>query len=98
MEYRVSLWDWVALDAKEGSYFGATPNDLSNGFLCLFYRDSGKDSKDIGKDEDARSIHGLHESILKAIGMNSSPQRQTGSSYTDRPYPLSDVWIGTRGI
>ena len=21
--------DWVALDAKEGSYFGATPNDLT---------------------------------------------------------------------
>lgn len=27
--YRLQLGDWVALDAEEGSYFGATPNDLT---------------------------------------------------------------------
>ncbi len=27
--YKLQFGDWVALDAKEGSYFGATPNDLS---------------------------------------------------------------------
>lgn len=27
--YRLQFGDWVALDAEEGSYFGATPNDLT---------------------------------------------------------------------
>ena len=27
--YKLQLGDWVALDAEEGSYFGATPNDLT---------------------------------------------------------------------
>lgn len=27
--YKLQFGDWVALDAKEGSYFGATPNDLT---------------------------------------------------------------------
>lgn len=32
-EYKLQFGDWVALDAKEGSYFGATPNDL----MCASY-------------------------------------------------------------
>ncbi|MHB3162408.1 alpha-L-rhamnosidase [Klebsiella pneumoniae] len=31
--YKLQFGDWVALDAKEGSYFGATPNDL----ICMAY-------------------------------------------------------------
>ncbi|WP_159565327.1 alpha-L-rhamnosidase [Budvicia diplopodorum] len=31
--YRLQFGDWVALDAKEGSYFGATPNEL----ICAAY-------------------------------------------------------------
>lgn len=31
--YRLQFGDWVALDAKEGSYFGATPED----FVCAVY-------------------------------------------------------------
>ena len=27
--YKIPFGDWVALDAEEGSYFGATPNDLT---------------------------------------------------------------------
>ena len=27
--YKLQFGDWVALDAEEGSYFGATPNDLT---------------------------------------------------------------------
>ena len=33
-EYRIHL-GLVALDAKEGSYLGATPNDLLNSFLHI---------------------------------------------------------------
>ncbi|WP_343247303.1 alpha-L-rhamnosidase [Diplocloster hominis] len=31
--YRLQFGDWVALDAEEGSYFGATPND----YVCSAY-------------------------------------------------------------
>ena len=43
--YKLQFGDWVALDAEEGSYFGATPNDLtctayfahSPDLFCLLY-------------------------------------------------------------
>ena len=55
------------MDAKEGSYFGATPNDLT---ATAFYAYSTeilvKTARILGKDEDAEKYSRLHESILKA--------------------------------
>jgi alpha-L-rhamnosidase len=56
--------DWVALDAKEGSYFGATPNDLS---ATAYYAYSAellaKCAAILGRDDDARKYTKLREDI-----------------------------------
>lgn len=49
--YKLQFGDWVALDAEEGSYFGATPNDLtctayfaySTGLFCRIAKVLGKE-------------------------------------------------------
>ncbi|WP_010261869.1 alpha-L-rhamnosidase [Treponema primitia] len=59
--------DWVALDAKEGSYFGATPNDLS---ATAYYAYStsllAKCAAILGKDDDAKKYTKLREDIGEA--------------------------------
>ncbi|MDR2110563.1 MAG: family 78 glycoside hydrolase catalytic domain, partial [Spirochaetaceae bacterium] len=59
--------DWVALDAKEGSYFGATPNDLS---ATAFYAYSvsllARSAAVLGKTEDAEGYKKLREDIGEA--------------------------------
>ena len=59
--------DWVALDAKEGSYFGATPNDLT---ATAFYANSvnllAKTASLLGKEEDAEKYSVLYKDIRKA--------------------------------
>jgi alpha-L-rhamnosidase len=59
--------DWVALDAKEGSYFGATPNDLT---ATAFYAYStelvARAARALGKSEDAAGYEKLHADIVEA--------------------------------
>lgn len=59
--------DWVALDAKEGSYFGATPNDLT---ATAYYAYSTelliKAARVLSKDEDIKKYEALHAEIAKA--------------------------------
>jgi alpha-L-rhamnosidase len=59
--------DWVALDAKEGSYFGATPNDLT---ATAFYAYSAsllaRSAAILGKTEDAARYKKLREDIGEA--------------------------------
>ena len=51
--------DWVALDAKEGSYFGATPNDLT---ATAFYAHStdllARAAAVLGRDAEAAGYRG----------------------------------------
>ena len=60
--------DWVALDAKEGSYFGATPNDLT---ATVFYANSVnimiKTAKVLGFKEDLKEFKALYERIVTAF-------------------------------
>lgn len=60
--------DWVALDAKEGSYFGATPNDLT---ATAFYARSteivAKAAAVLGMEEDARTYRDLYRRIVEAF-------------------------------
>lgn len=60
--------DWVALDAKEGSYFGATPNDLT---ATAYYANSvellAKTATILGKVADAEKYFDLHARIVKAF-------------------------------
>lgn len=62
--YKLQFGDWVALDAEEGSYFGATPNDLTcTAYFAhstdLFARIAGI----LGRDDDAREYGELYEKI-----------------------------------
>ena len=63
--YRLQFGDWVALDAEEGSYFGATPNDLTcTAYYAystgLFVKIAGV----LGRDEDVRKYGKLQEQIV----------------------------------
>jgi alpha-L-rhamnosidase len=63
--YRLQFGDWVALDAEEGSYFGATPNDLT---CTAYYAYStglfAKIADVLGRKEDADKYLKLHEEIV----------------------------------
>jgi alpha-L-rhamnosidase len=60
--------DWIALDAKEGSYFGATPNDLS---ATVYYAYSAeilsKSAAVLGRKDDAEFYRKLREDIGAAF-------------------------------
>jgi len=60
--------DWVALDAKEGSYFGATPNDL---IATAYYAYStlllAKSAMILGKNDDSKVYYELYENIVSAF-------------------------------
>lgn len=63
--YKLQFGDWVALDAEEGSYFGATPNDLT--CTAYFAYSTGlfvKIAKILGKTEDAEKYQELYEKIV----------------------------------
>ena len=60
--------DWLALDAKEGSYFGATPNDLSATAFYAYSTDLlARAAAVLGKDDDAMLYRDLHGRILTAF-------------------------------
>ncbi|MDR2746224.1 MAG: glycoside hydrolase family 78 protein [Treponema sp.] len=60
--------DWIALDAREGSYFGATPNDLS---ATVYYAYSAeilaKSAAILGRKDDAELYRKLREDIGAAF-------------------------------
>ena len=66
--FQLQFGDWVALDAEEGSYFGATPTDLT----CTAYYaySSGifaKIAGVLGREEDASFYQSLHNRIVKVF-------------------------------
>ncbi len=60
--------DWVALDAKEGSFFGATPNDLT---ATAYYAHStlltSRAAATLGRSDDADAFRRLYERIVEAF-------------------------------
>lgn len=63
--YRLQFGDWVALDAHEGSYFGATPNDLTcTAYYALSTRTFARIAGILGKREDEKTYQSLYEDIL----------------------------------
>ena len=63
--YRLQLGDWVALDAEEGSFFGATPTDLTS--TAYFAYSTGLFAKiaAILKKEEAAEYEELYGHIVK---------------------------------
>ncbi|QHQ60333.1 family 78 glycoside hydrolase catalytic domain [Anaerocolumna sedimenticola] len=66
--YKLQFGDWVALDAEEGSYFGATPNDLT---CTAYYAYStglfARMANYIGNTKDYETYRALFEQIKKAF-------------------------------
>ena len=63
--YKLQFGDWVALDAEEGSYFGATPNDLTcTAYFAYSTRLFYKMARVIGRMEDAKCYESLYERIV----------------------------------
>ncbi len=62
------LGDWVALDAKEGSYTGATPHDL---IATAYYSHStallAESAAALGLQSDAEGYRRLHAEIVRAF-------------------------------
>ncbi len=63
--YKLQFGDWVALDAEEGSYFGATPNDLTcTAYYAYSTQLFAKIASILGKDEDAKAYGELYNAIV----------------------------------
>ena len=59
--------DWVALDAEEGSYYGATPTDLiATAFYAYSVDILAKTAALLGEENDAEKYAGLRKDIEKA--------------------------------
>lgn len=60
--------DWLGLDAKEGSYVGATPREL---IATAFYAHSARIVRDaakvLGYEEDAKRYEQLHRNVVQAF-------------------------------
>ncbi|MFQ9509798.1 MAG: family 78 glycoside hydrolase catalytic domain [Lachnospiraceae bacterium] len=64
--YKLQFGDWVALDAEEGSYFGATPNDLT--CTAYFAYSTGlfvKVARALGKTDIEAEYSELYKCIVK---------------------------------
>ena len=62
------LGDWLALDAKEGSFFGATPTDLvATACFARSVELVAKAARALGKNGMAKEYRVLHGRILKAF-------------------------------
>ena len=66
-KYKMQFGDWLALDAEEGSYYGATPLELTN--MAYFAYSTGllvKMAKIIGKGEDVEWLEKLYLEIKES--------------------------------
>ena len=86
--YKLQFGDWVALDAEEGSYFGATPNDLT---CTAYYAYSTglfvQMAKALGKEDVAAEYEELYHKIVKKFqGDLLRCRRKYDSTDTDRTY------------
>ena len=63
--YKLQFGDWVALDAKEGSYFGATPNDLvATAYYAYSTELFSKIAKVLGKEQDYDKYSKLYREVV----------------------------------
>ncbi|MFE5321574.1 family 78 glycoside hydrolase catalytic domain [Paenibacillus sp. NPDC056579] len=81
--------DWLGLDAKEGSYFGATPNDL---IATCFYAYSTKlfvkTAEILGRTEDVVSYGNLYEQIVSAFSREFITPRGRLAAHTQTGHVL----------
>ena len=82
--------DWVALDAVEGSYFGATPIELTN---TAYYAYStglfAKAAEVLGKHEDAEKYNKLHDDVTKTFQRHFFDENGTMTVQTQTAHILA---------
>lgn len=67
-EYKLQFGDWVALDAEEGSYFGATPTLFTSAaYYCLSTGLFAKMAEIVGREQDARQYQALYEKLCASF-------------------------------
>ena len=74
--FRLQFGDWVALDAKEGSYYGATPNDLT--CTAYFAYSTGlfvKTARILGEERDVEEYSALYRNIVRKFKTTFFDQR-----------------------
>lgn len=60
--------DWVALDAEEGSFFGATPNDLTaTAYYARSTELTARAAELLGRIGEAEELRSLHRDIVAAF-------------------------------
>lgn len=70
--YKLQFGDWVALDAEEGSYFGATPNDLTcTAYFAYSTQLFVKIAEILGRTEDVKAYSELHKKIVEKFQKHS---------------------------
>lgn len=82
--------DWLALDAKEGSYVGATPTDL---IATAFFAHSAdlvaRAAEVLGKEEEGAVYRGLHQEILRHFRLEFVTPNGRLASSTQTAYVLA---------
>lgn len=63
--YKLQFGDWVALDAEEGSYFGATPNDLTCTAYYAYSTGLFAKMAKVLRKEEAAEYEELYQHIVK---------------------------------
>jgi alpha-L-rhamnosidase len=82
--------DWLALDAEEGSYFGATPNDLT---ATAFYANSvtimQKSAAVLGFLDEENYYRNLHTRIKEAFGQRYFTKKGMLTAQTQTAHVLA---------
>jgi len=93
--YRLQFGDWVALDAEEGSYFGATPNDLT---CTAYYAYSTgiftKIAKILGYKEDANYFGDLYEKIKEGFKEHFFDKKTGGMTVMTQTAHIIALYFG----
>ncbi len=88
--YKLQFGDWVALDAEEGSYFGATPNDLTcTAFYAYTTNLFSKIANVLGKKEDYENYTNLYHSIKEVFQQTFFQKDGTLTAQTQTAHIIS---------
>lgn len=67
-DYKLQFGDWVALDAAEGSYYGATPNELTcTAYYAWSTLTMAKAAAVLGKTDDEALYRARHRDIVRSF-------------------------------
>ncbi|MDO4522961.1 MAG: family 78 glycoside hydrolase catalytic domain [Eubacteriales bacterium] len=85
--YALQFGDWVALDAEEGSYFGATPTVLTSAaFYCEMTRIFSEIADILGRKSDHERYEALYEELKESFRKHFIHEDGTLTAQTQTAY------------